>query len=56
MTTQEFIEIVKTRIEILQKEEDDFEREGSFRTAYNMTHRIEELQSLIEYLENPRIK
>lgn len=56
MTKEEIVKAIETRLEMLRDAYDVLTAEDAFPNATFYTHRIDELEGLLEYIENPRIK
>jgi predicted nuclease with TOPRIM domain len=60
ISKEEIVKAIKTRLEMLREDESILnEAKESFADrldAYTYAERIDELETLLEYIENPRIK
>ena len=59
MTKEDIVKAIETRIEILRESECVLNEKNSFEArldSYTFSERIDELETLLEYIENPRIK
>lgn len=57
MTKEEIVKAIETRLEMLRDANDVLITNSEFAVADELyTNRIDELKTLLEYIENPRIK
>lgn len=57
MTKEEIVKTIETRLKMIRNANDVLITNGMFAVADALyTNRIDELETLLEYIENPRIK